>query len=45
MKTWIKPLGIFSQKKVVLLRKLTMDFMVVVVSKLEDVAGLGRVGV
>ena len=41
-KTWISPLGIFSQK-VFLFSKLTMDFMVVVVSKLEDVAGLERV--
>ena len=38
-KTWISPLS----QKVFLFSKLTMDFMVVVVSKLEDVAGLERV--
>ena len=43
LKTLIRPLiGIFSQK-VVLFSKLTMDFMVGVVSKLEDVAGLEMV--
>ena len=42
LKTWINRVEIFSQK-IVLFNKLTMDFMVLVVSKLEDVAGLERV--